>query len=69
MNHLIQQVDNVRDKAIISLFADLGLKLSELATIKLENIDWQERRIKVKCKGNQEGLAVFGLRIERQLKK
>ncbi|MFC2042362.1 tyrosine-type recombinase/integrase [Chloroflexota bacterium] len=31
---------NVRDKAIISLFTESGLRLSELASIKLQDIDW-----------------------------
>jgi integrase/recombinase XerC len=58
----------VRDKAIISLFADSGLRLSELTNIQINNIDWQNRLIKVKCKGNKEGLAPFGKRTENLLK-
>jgi integrase len=58
----------VRDKAIISLFADSGLRLREVASISLNNIDWQNRLIKVKCKGNKEGLAPFGERTEKLLK-
>jgi site-specific recombinase XerC len=52
VNILIDQVECVRDKAIISLFADNGLRLSELGSIKLENIDWSRRLIKVWCKGS-----------------
>ena len=58
----------MRDKAIISLLADSGLRLSELTNIELQNIDWQSRIIKVICKGNKEGLAVFGKRTETFLK-
>jgi integrase/recombinase XerC len=68
VNFLIDQVECVRDKAIISLFADSGLRLSELVSIKLENIDWSRRLIKVWCKGSKEGLAVFGIRTEQLLK-
>ncbi|MFC2000513.1 tyrosine-type recombinase/integrase [Chloroflexota bacterium] len=68
VDYLIDQVDYVRDKAIISLFADSGLRLSELASIKPENIDWGERLIKVRCKGNKEGWAVFGRRTESLLR-
>jgi len=57
----------IRDKAIISLFADSGLRLRELASIEMQNIDWQNRLIKVRCKGNKEGLAVFGKRTENLL--
>jgi integrase/recombinase XerD len=57
---LIDLSQSVRDKAIISLFSDSGLRLSELASVKLDNIDWGSRLIKVLCKGNKEGLAPFG---------
>ena len=65
---VIDKARCVRDKAIISLFADSGLRLSELANINPHDIDWQNRLIKCKCKGNKEGLAVFGQRTESLLK-
>ena len=65
---LIDQAECNRDKAIISLFADSGLRLSELANVNHNNIDWQHRLIKVICKGNKEGLAPFGSRTEKLLK-
>jgi len=68
LDYLIEQACCVRDKAIISLFADSGLRLRELADIETQNIDWQNRLIKVRCKGNKEGLAVFGKRTETLLK-
>ncbi len=64
LDYLIDKARCVRDKAIISLFADTGLRLRELANIDPRNIDWQRRLIKVWCKGNKEGLAVFGQRSE-----
>ena len=68
VDFLIEQAVCVRDKAIISLFADSGLRLSELANINPANIDWEHRIIKVTCKGNKEGLALFGERTEQLLK-
>jgi site-specific recombinase XerD len=68
LDYLIEQVDNTRDKAIISLFADSELRLSELANINPHNIDWGNRLIKVIGKGNKEGLAPFGIRTEHLLK-
>jgi site-specific recombinase XerD len=68
LDYVIEQASCVRDKAIISLFADSGLRLSELASIKPQNIDWQNRLIKVRCKGNKEGLAPFGKTTETLLK-
>lgn len=66
--HLIGQAENPRDKAIISLFSDSGLRLAELASIRLENVDWNNHLIKVWCKGNKEGLAPFGTKTETFLK-
>ncbi len=68
LDQLIAQAECIRDKAIISLFADSGLRLSELANIHPHNIDWQHRLIKVICKGNKEGYAPFGSRTEKLLK-
>jgi site-specific recombinase XerD len=68
LDYLIDQAECIRDKAIISLFADSGLRLSELANIDQASIDRQHRLIKVVCKGNKEGLAPFGQRTEKLLK-
>jgi site-specific recombinase XerD len=68
LDYLIDQAECTRDKAIISLFADSGLRLSELANITPHNIDWQHRLIKVWCKGGKEGYAPFGNRTEELLK-
>jgi site-specific recombinase XerD len=67
VDFLIKQAGCERDKAIVSLFADTGLRLSELANIDPDNIDWEHRLIKVTCKGNREGLALFGKRTEKLL--
>ncbi|MBN1367179.1 MAG: tyrosine-type recombinase/integrase [Dehalococcoidales bacterium] len=68
VERVINRANSIRDKAIISLFADSGLRLDELANISPKNIDWQNRLIKVKCKGNKEGYAPFGQRTESLLR-
>ena len=68
VEYLIEQAGCVRDKAIISLFADSGLRLTELANIEPRNIDWDNRLIKVRCKGNKEGFAPFGTHTQKLLK-
>jgi site-specific recombinase XerD len=68
VEYLLEQAETIRDKAIISLFVDTGLRLTELANIKVTNIDWHSRLIKVRCKGNKEALAAFGVRTEIFLK-
>jgi site-specific recombinase XerD len=52
----------------MSLFADSGLRLSELANIKVTDMDRDNRLIRVWCKGNKEGPAPFGERTEYLLK-
>jgi site-specific recombinase XerD len=68
VNILIEQALCIRDKAIISLLTDSGLRLSELATIRTQDIDLEHRLIKVRCKGNKEGLATYGEKTEELLK-
>jgi len=68
LDYLIESADCIRDKAIISLFADSGLRISELARIKVGDIKWEMRLVKVICKGNREGYAPFGSRTEYLLR-
>jgi integrase/recombinase XerC len=65
---LIDRVDNTRDKAIISLFTESGLRLSELVNIKPQDIDWECRIIRVIGKGRKEAFAAFGELTEKYLK-
>jgi len=53
------QVSGLRDKAIISLFADSGMRLNELANIKATDIDWENYTIVVWGKGNKQRKAPF----------
>ena len=41
VEYLIQEAETIRDKAMVSLFADSGMRLSELASIKASQIDWE----------------------------
>jgi site-specific recombinase XerD len=65
---LIDRVNAIRDKAIIALFTESGLRLSELTNIKPSAIDWQNRIIRVLGKGRKEAYAPFGELSERCLK-
>jgi site-specific recombinase XerC len=57
---LIDRAECLRDKALISLFVDSGLRLSELTNIKVADIHWDNHTIHVIGKGNKEALAPFG---------
>jgi site-specific recombinase XerD len=66
--YLINTADNVRTKAIIAVLTESGLRLSELAGIKLQNINWENRTVQVIGKGKKEALAPFGDLSETYLK-
>ncbi len=65
---LIKQAETVRDKAIIALFTESGLRLSELVSISPANIDWELRIIKILGKGRKEAYAPYGELTEKYLK-
>jgi integrase len=65
---VIENAESARDRAIVSLFAESGLRLTELANIRLRDIDWSNRTIRVIGKGNKEALAPFGEQSEGYLK-
>jgi len=60
VKQLIASVDCVRDKAVIALFVESGLRLSELANIQPDDINWTGRCIKVLGKGRKVAYAPFG---------
>jgi len=65
---LLKTTHNIRNKAIIALFTESGLRLSELTHIKPDDIDWDSRVIRVIGKGKKEAFAPFGELTERHLK-
>ncbi|KPJ52961.1 MAG: hypothetical protein AMJ37_02070 [Dehalococcoidia bacterium DG_18] len=65
---LIEKANCVRDKAIIALFAESGLRLFELTNIRICDIDWQNSIMKTLGKGHKEGYAPFGKLSDEYLK-
>jgi len=65
---LLEEAPSIRDKAIIALFTESGLRLSELANIRAHDIDWQNRTIRTLGKGNKEGYAPFGSLSEQYIR-
>ena len=65
---LIDHATSDRDKSIIALFTESGLRLSELTSIRSTDIDWREHTIKVFGKGGKEALAPFGNLSEKYLR-
>ena len=58
-----------RNKAIIALLTESGLRLSELCGIRECDIHWDESTVRVMGKGMKEALAPFGNMSEGYLKK
>ena len=47
VEYLIDEANSVRDKAIIVLFTESGLRLSELTNVRIEDIDWSTGTLRV----------------------
>lgn len=58
---------NVRNRAIILLFYDTGLRLSELSGIQLKDIDFDRETIKVMGKGAKERRVHIGKTVQKAL--
>ena len=53
-------IKDLRDKLILELFYATGVRISELVQIKIEDINFLDRLIKIKGKGNKERFVIFG---------
>ena len=59
MEYLIAQADNLRDKTIIALLGDSGMRLKEIGNIKVSDIDWESMTITIWGKGSKQRRAPF----------
>ncbi|MEM6821234.1 MAG: tyrosine recombinase [Verrucomicrobiota bacterium] len=57
----------VRNRAIMELFYATGIRVSELASALLENLDLHKKSLLVIGKGNKERIVLFGSRAEHAL--
>ncbi|MCY9666483.1 tyrosine recombinase XerS [Paenibacillus alginolyticus] len=66
--HLSWYEDNrERDTAIISLILGSGLRVNEVATLTLGDIDWSKRRVLVKRKSKKKQSVPFSIRSKLDL--
>ena len=56
-----------RNGAIYSLMLDTGLRISEVASLKEQDVHLDDRYIKVLGKGNKERIVAFGATCQRRL--
>lgn len=68
VQHLMREAPRVRDRAIISLFYESGVRLSELSCIEDSNIDWEDYTVTVWGKGNKQRRAPFTERTAQLLR-
>ncbi len=52
----------LRDRAVLELLYSTGIRLSELTGLRVERIDWSDRTIRVRGKGDKERIVPFGTR-------
>ena len=57
----------MRDKLILELLYSTGLRVSELVKIKIRDVDFDERTILVKGKGNKERIVLFDLNTKKDI--
>lgn len=60
--------ENIRNKVILELLYSSGLRISELAGIKLENFNFDMNFIRVRGKGSKERIVPFGIPVKEVLK-
>ena len=68
VEYLIEQAETLRDKAMVSLFADSGMRLSELASIRAPQIDWEHSLVTIWGKGGKQRKAPFTERTAEMLR-
>jgi site-specific recombinase XerD len=62
-----RSVHDYRNKAMVMVLPDTGLRCSELSNLKLQYIDTKRCIIKVLGKGRRESLARVGLKTQKAL--
>ena len=63
----LRGIRDARDRALFWLIYDGGLGCQEALAINLENIDWTDRAIRVRGKGNRAREIFFSRRVSRYL--
>jgi site-specific recombinase XerD len=68
VEQLIGAADNVRDRCMVSLLADSGIRLSELCGVTRDDISWDSRTVTIIGKGNKQRRAPFTERTDALLR-
>ena len=72
INNIMKAISNeknntmkLRNTAILQLFLDTGLRVSELSGINISDINFDRREIKVLGKGNKERTVLFAMKTKK----
>ncbi len=65
----MNDIKGIRDACILELLYVSGIRVSELTNIKLNDINLNDRSIKILGKGNKERIIFYGSRLDKILKK
>ncbi|MBC7090283.1 MAG: tyrosine-type recombinase/integrase, partial [Methanobacteriaceae archaeon] len=57
-----------RDKLILSLLYSSGLRVSEVVSLKVNDIDLKDRTIRIRGKGNKDRIVLFDQKTKKLLK-
>lgn len=57
----------IRDKTILELFYATGIRCSELVGIRLQDLDMENKQIKIKGKGRKERMVLFGAKAQARI--
>ncbi|GIV15912.1 MAG: tyrosine recombinase XerC [Armatimonadota bacterium] len=58
---------SVRDRAILELLYATGMRVGELTSLRLQDIDWSQNAIQVLGKGNKARIVLFGRAAQEAL--
>lgn len=64
-----KNIYGLRDKALLELLYASGIRVSELESLDIEDINWEGECLKVEGKGRKERLVPFGGQAHKALKK
>ena len=72
INQLIKHVEintkkNLRDDALIELLYSTGLRVSEVANLKIGDINFEKSEIKILGKGNKQRVVIFNNRSKEKI--
>ena len=64
LERLRNACDNIREKAILAIFFSSGCRISEISGIRLSDVDFIQRSVRVMGKGGKERIVYFSVKVK-----